>query len=366
MVDAQLVVQRHVGAGRCALGGLEVDDPDPAVRVALDPVGCPVSCIRLLAQIDLAGEAHLGAEQLRSGRRSCQARNRFRAAARPRPARPPTASWRRSRAVPDRVQVVRSDRSRSRGIGRAAPPCSASTCTTEPKLAAVLRVDSPRASRARNHCRGQASTPRQLAARQPDRRSGGAHRRRSASVSSAIPHQLAGPRRAPAAAVGIAQRGQPSQPSRRGLAETGGASGSIADRAQLGDQAGEVSGRAGPPGARRTATPSSARNRDGWSPSPSGPATAVTTSRRPPGCRRRRTAAAPRRSGRGRHRRQPVGPSRSAPAANRGGVRRARRPPAPRPPRPAATPGPWPGGRSAPGPRAPRVSGSRTVSAGIC
>ena len=140
LIDPELVMQRNVSRRRCGLGRLEVDDPDPAVGLPLDPIGTarqldPLGC-RDRPRRRTAPRCPAVRGAAAPPARSRNARGRTR----PPPARQLIASWRRSRADPI---PTRDDRRARRGQRRLCAPCSASTCTTEPKLAAADRADSP-------------------------------------------------------------------------------------------------------------------------------------------------------------------------------------------------------------------------------
>ena len=279
LVDPELVLHRDVGGGRRGARGLEVDDPDPAVGLPLDPVGACRS----------AGPARRPGRPRRRtaprcpaarGRRGPPARRRSaRAPTRPRPARPRTASWRRSRAGP---RPTRGGRRARRVDAR------------RPRPVLGQHVDRP--SRSWRRCCGRArpgpSGSGTTAAGRPARgragcRTGGPARRAATTGRSALaershpPPAFAGRAAGPAAGRRRRRR-RPAGPAGRRPAPAGpgGVSGSTLTLPQLTDQRGQRQRAARPAGQLRgPASRARCRNRDGWSPSPSVPATAVTTSR---------------------------------------------------------------------------------------
>jgi len=54
LIDAELIMQRNVSRRRCGLGRFEVNDPDAAVRLPLDPIGTTCEVDPVAAEIDLA------------------------------------------------------------------------------------------------------------------------------------------------------------------------------------------------------------------------------------------------------------------------------------------------------------------------
>ena len=271
-------MHRDVDRLRRGSRGLEVHDPDPAVRVALHPVGGPGELHPVRAELDLAlGTGHLGPEQLLLGRAPARQRTaRWRPP--PPPARWPTASWRRSQLVPDDLEM-RSQR--SSGSARR-PAHRAGRARARPN-----RRSPQSAGRIGLALAGEEPLPRttqqygELAAGQGDGRLRRGDLRRGVR-GSRIPHQWTG------SAVGTS--GRPSaRPTSANLANrlaawsrrAGGVSAStVTVRRRSATSADSDSGRRGRPATASTGTSSSLRKRDGWSPSPSVPATAVTTSRR--------------------------------------------------------------------------------------
>ena len=281
LVHAQLVLHRHVRGPWLAPAGLEVDDPDPALTIALDPVSRAGEVHPFAPQLDLAGRSSPRCRAAPGpSRSSCQARNRSIADSASTRSTADSQLGVEVQLVPDLVEMVRQPG--PRGIGGVGRAVLGEHVHHRAEGRGRVALDSPRASRARNQCRGQAEDPAQLAARQPDRLHPGATTGRADSVSSAIPHQRLGPRRAPAAAPSASlsslnRANRAAAASRR----LGGASASVAVRRSSATKAprrsvaaGAARARAGPrpPVRRGTAT---ARR-----PSPSVPATAVTTSRR--------------------------------------------------------------------------------------
>jgi hypothetical protein len=54
LIDAELIMQRNVSRRRCGLGRFEVNDPDAAVGLPLDPIGTAREVDPIAAEIDLA------------------------------------------------------------------------------------------------------------------------------------------------------------------------------------------------------------------------------------------------------------------------------------------------------------------------
>ena len=130
-------MQRDVGRRRRGLGRFEVHDPDPAVGLPLDPIGTAGEVDPVAAEIDLAGERDLGTEQREMRPRPLATSRNARGRTRPPPAPQRIASEHRNRAgsIP-----TRDGRRARRGRRELCAPYSASTCTTEPKLAAAERA----------------------------------------------------------------------------------------------------------------------------------------------------------------------------------------------------------------------------------
>ncbi len=209
---------------------------------------------------------------------TCQRRKRSRAA------RAVSFSWRdfqgASKARASHTESSRSIRTdRSAGV-RPEATSSASTCTTLPKPWAAVAGASALTSRPRNHWSEQvlASWSRAL----PERTTG---RSRSRSgtllwVGSCRPHQLsgwaAGTRgwwSSSCRAASFASRWAAASRS------AGVAAGSTVVARSSATSAATERGRRGRPVTSWGATPSSARKRDGWSPSSAAAFTAVTTRR---------------------------------------------------------------------------------------
>ena len=216
--------------------------------------------------------------------------------------------------------------------------------------APTSRPTTPPASRSRNHWAGQVSSDGR--ARWPTAVSGwstGRSGRVGGGAARGCPTRSPGRPAAPGAARRRSTAA--SRASRRAAAARSGAAAAPRRRrcgaARRRARPATAAGRAGRTVLGR-ARPSSPRNRDGCSPSSSGEATAVTTSRCGRGCRRRRTAAAPRRAARGAVS-GGTSPSRADPVGLEQGARadagRARRPPGRGRRPPGATRGPWTGGR---------------------
>ena len=360
LVEAELGVLGDLGVGGRVLAGLQVDHHDPAVVVDLEPVGVAVEPRPAGRRAASPRRAAAARWRARAGARARRARRRSAASA----ARPPRARARRDHGVRNAMRpqtastCAISSSSLARGRRPASSPLairSARACTTEPealgrggrRLAARLALEEPL---------GRAGQQRvERARRERDRLVGPVARASAQTLRARVPHQVAGsacgtsgrPRRGGGASTREPVGG-------RRAAGAGGAAGSAsgaraarrpgrpATAAAAGGPAGGV------PRARRPPRGSSATKREGCSPSSSGDATAVTTSRcAGPGAGdveqpallgeqrlRGRAAAAGRRRRSGR-------PA----AACRAGAGRASPPPGrARPPR-TATPGPWSGGR---------------------
>ncbi len=169
--------------------------------------------------------------------------------------------------------------SRSAGV-RPEATSSASTCTTLPKLWAVVAGVSAFTSRPRNHCRAQVLASWSSAL--PERTTGWSRSRRGTllSVGSYMPHQregwAAGASGRPSSSVRAASLASLRAAASRRASE---ARGSTVVARSSATRAATDSGRRGRPVTSRGSTPSSVRKREGWSPSSAGALTAVTTRR---------------------------------------------------------------------------------------
>ena len=152
LVGAQLRVRRQLVLGRLALPGLEVDDDQPAVGVALEPVDPAADAARRRPRPErrprrrqhVKRDGSSAASQERAASISLGARSRSCGRSRPR----------RSRAVPARRPAAASQIARSVPVGTASP---------RPPRATTVPTTARRCSRGRRA--DAAQQPAQLAAR---------------------------------------------------------------------------------------------------------------------------------------------------------------------------------------------------------
>ena len=226
-------MQGDVGCGRHRLGRLEVDDPDPAVRIAFDPVGAAGQLDPVRAEIDHAAERDLGAEQpltgpgLLPGHEPFQRRLRLDPLDRGQPVRVEL------QLPPDRFQVV----------GELVQLRTRAGSVVGEHVHHRPEARRGAAGTLGRRLAGQEPLPRagqnagQLAARRagPARPAGTTGR--SAQLGVRIPHQCSGPGpRDQRPAVVVGGIGEPGQPDGGLVADSGRGVRVDADPAQLADQ----------------------------------------------------------------------------------------------------------------------------------